>query len=116
MTPVTVQRMLHEKHALHGLAELAGVDKQQAQTTWKMFMAVQAGKTPTTKKIYFSQEPVSSSFCEHFLSPVQTGLTELKGTSSLPSVSGFIYLSCLLLSIFLRNYTDILAPVLLNNG
>ena len=79
-------------------------------------MAVQAGKTPRTKKIYFSQAPISSSLCEHFLSSVQTGLTEVKGTCSLPSASGFIYSSRLLLSIFLRNYTDILAPVLLNNG
>ena len=55
-------------------------------------MAVHAGKTPTTKKIYFSQAPIGRSSCEHFLlSTVQTVLTELQGIRSLPSASGFIY-------------------------
>ena len=69
----------HEKHVF----ARASRDSKGWQTTgaeWcsKMFMAVQAGKTRTTKKIYFSQAPVGSSFCEHFLlSTVQTVLTEL---------------------------------------
>ena len=54
-------------------------------------MGVQAGKTHTTKKVYFSQAPVGSSFNlkKHFLlSPAQTVLTEQKGTSSLRARSG----------------------------
>ena len=70
-------------------------------------MAVQTGKTPTTKKIYFSQAPVNSLFCEHFLS------SKVQTTSRLPSASGLIYSSSLFLSLLLQNYTDILTPVLL---
>ena len=102
---------------LHGLAESPGADKQQAQNTLETVMAVQGGKTLTAKKMHFSQAPVSIWFCEHFLLfTALIVLTELKGTSSLPSSSGFMYSSCLFLSLFLRNYTDILTPVLLVNN
>ena len=104
--------MLQEKLLFfsHGLTEIPGDDKQQAQNT----LAVQAGKIPTTKNIKNLQAPVGSWFCEYFLlSTVQTVLTELKGTRCFPSASGFIYSSCLFFSLFLRNYTDILTPVLL---
>ena len=114
---VSAHHVSREACFWHGLAEIPGVDKQEAQNTLETVMAVLAGKTLTTKKMHFSQAPVGSRFCELFLLfTVLTVLTELKGTSSLPSSSRFIYSSCLFLSLFLRNYTDILTPVLLVNN
>ena len=95
----------HEKHVFaRARRDSKGWQTTGAEYCAKMFMAVQAGKTRTAKKIYFSQAPVGSSFCERFLlSTVQTVLTELKGTSCLPSASGFIYSLCLFLLLFLQN-------------
>ena len=61
--------MFHEKHTLaRASRDSRGWQTIGAEYFGKMFMAVHAGKTPTTKKIYFWQAPVDSSFCQHFLS------------------------------------------------
>ena len=49
---------------LHEVAEIPGLTNNRRRILCKMFMAVQPGKTPTTK-IYFSQAFVGRSFCEH---------------------------------------------------
>ena len=92
---------------LHGLAEFAGVEKQQAQNTLENVYGCTGWKDAHNKEnlFYISQTPVSSSFCEHILlSTVPLVLflvlTEINGTGF-----GF-YSSCLFLSIVLRNYTE----------
>ena len=73
-------------------------------------MAVEAGKKATTNEIYFLQALVSSSFCGHIFSTVQTALTELKGTSCLSCAS----VPCISLAIiFIFSYTNILTLILL---
>ena len=113
-----MHRFAREAFFLHELAEISGVDKQQAQNSadfyfilYFILMERQAGETPKAKKMYFLQAPVGSWSCEHFLlSTVETYclfvcllhvvvvvvflffvFTELKGASCLLSASGFIY-------------------------
>ena len=54
---------------LHGLAEFAGVEKQQAQNTFENVYGCTSWKDAHNKEdlFYISQTPVSISFCEHIL-------------------------------------------------
>ena len=66
MTPVAVQRVLHEKHALRGLAEMAGVDKQQAQTTLENVYGRTSWKDAHNKDFFFRKHLSVDRFVNTF--------------------------------------------------
>ena len=118
--------VLHKKHAFARASrdfrgwQTTGAEFRGFLFLFFIFMAVQAGKTPKAKKFISCKRLsvvglVSTFSCEqprHFVCLFASCFlfvlllvffTELKGASCLLSAAGFIYSSCLFLSLFLRN-------------